>query len=112
LCEHPFSDDLAGRAYTRLKRALQSGNAHLALGAAAEVHGSDLLTSLSLLLVIVMTSRPLRQGRDAWLARNAAEDRYLLRRDARDLVDLLNGVGRHDQVAARQARAVAARARL
>jgi len=31
-------------------------------------------------------------------AKYAAEGRYLLLRDARELVDLLDGVGRHDQV--------------
>jgi hypothetical protein len=36
-----------------------------------------------------------------WFARYAADDRYLLLRDARELVDLLDGVGRHDQVAVR-----------
>ena len=34
-----------------------------------------------------------------WFAKYAAEDRYLLLRDAREVVDLLEGVGRHDQVA-------------
>jgi hypothetical protein len=34
-----------------------------------------------------------------WFAKYASEDRYLLLRDARELIDLLDGVGRHDQVA-------------
>ena len=34
-----------------------------------------------------------------WFAKDAAKDRCLLLRDARELVDLLDGVGRHDQVA-------------
>ena len=34
-----------------------------------------------------------------WFAKYAAENRYLLLRDTRELVDLLDGVGRHDQVA-------------
>jgi hypothetical protein len=34
-----------------------------------------------------------------WLAKYAAEDRYLVLRDARELLDLLDGAGRHDQVA-------------
>jgi hypothetical protein len=33
------------------------------------------------------------------LAMHASEDRYLVLRDARELVDLLEGVGRHDHVA-------------
>ena len=34
-----------------------------------------------------------------WFAKYAAQDRHLLLRDARELVDLLDGIGRHDQVA-------------
>jgi hypothetical protein len=34
-----------------------------------------------------------------WFAKYAAADRYLLLRDAREWIDLLDGVGRHDQVA-------------
>jgi hypothetical protein len=32
-------------------------------------------------------------------AKYAGEDGYLLLRDARELIDLLDGLGRHDQVA-------------
>lgn len=35
-----------------------------------------------------------------WWRRTRAGDRYLLLRDARELVDLLDGIGRRDQVAA------------
>ena len=35
-----------------------------------------------------------------WLSRYAAEDRELWLVEARELVDMLVGVGRHDQVAA------------
>ena len=44
---------------------------------------------------------PLRYERAAvrWLSRYAAEDRHLRLSEARELVDMLAGVGRHDQVA-------------
>jgi hypothetical protein len=89
-----------GHAYTRFKRALKSGNAHLALDAAAELERIGLADALSLLLLI-REDKPVLYDKAAvrWFAKYAAEDRYLLLRDARELVDLLDGVGRHDQVA-------------
>jgi hypothetical protein len=59
---HAFPLTSQGHRYAQFQRALKTGNAHLALAAAAEL-------------------------RDVALA------------DARELVDPLDGVGRHDQVA-------------
>jgi hypothetical protein len=41
-------------------------------------------------------NRVANHGRDG---AGAADDRYLLLRDARELVEVLEGLGRHDQVA-------------
>jgi hypothetical protein len=89
-----------GHAYARFRRALKSGNVHLALAAAAELRQVGLADALSLLLLI-REDNPVLYDKAAarWFARYAAEDRYLLLRDARELLDLLDGVGRHDQVA-------------
>jgi hypothetical protein len=89
-----------GHAYARFRRALRSGNAHLALSAAAELRHVDLADALSLVLLI-RDGDPLRYERAAvrWLSRYAAGDRELRFAEARELVDLLDGVGRHDQVA-------------
>ena len=89
-----------GSAYTRFKRALKTGNAHLALDAAADLQRIGLADALSLLLVI-REDKPVLFDKAAvrWFAKYAAENRYLLLRDTRELVDLLDGVGRHDQVA-------------
>ncbi|HEX3332282.1 MAG TPA: hypothetical protein VHS27_20335 [Gaiellales bacterium] len=72
----------------------------IALGAAAELRQVGLADALSLLLSSARI-KPVLYEKAAvrWLARYAADDRHLLLRDARGLVDLLDGVGRHDQVA-------------
>jgi hypothetical protein len=89
-----------GHRYAQFQRALKAGSAHLALAAAAELRQVGLADALSLLLVI-REDRPVLYDKAAvrWFAKYAAEDRYLLLRDARELVDLLDGVGRHDHVA-------------
>jgi hypothetical protein len=89
-----------GHAYARFQRALKTRNAHFALAAAAELKRVGLADALSLLLLIC-EDEPVLYDKAAvrWFARYAADDRYLLLRDARELVDLLDGVGRHDQVA-------------
>jgi hypothetical protein len=99
ICEHAFVTS-QGHRYARFQRALKTGNAHLALAAAAEVRQVGLADALSLLLLI-REDEPVLYDKAAvrWFAKYAAEDRYLLLRDARELVDLLDGIGRHDQVA-------------
>jgi hypothetical protein len=89
-----------GHRYAQFRRALKTGNAHLALAAAAELRYVDLADALSLVLLI-RDSDPLRYERAAvrWLSRCTAEDRQLRLSEARDLVDMLGAVGRHDQVA-------------
>ena len=89
-----------GHAYARFQRALKTGNAHIALAAAAELRRVGLADALSLVLVI-REDNPVLYDKAAvrWFAKYAANDRYLLLRDARELIDLLDGVGRHDQVA-------------
>jgi hypothetical protein len=89
-----------GRPYARFRRALRSGNAHLALASVAELRQINLADALSLLFVI-REDRPVLYDKAAvrWFAKYAADDRYLVLRDARELVELLDGVGRHDQVA-------------
>jgi hypothetical protein len=79
---------------------LKTGNAHIALAAAAELKRVGLADALSLLLLI-REDKPVLYDKAAvrWFALYAADDRYLLLRDARELGDLLDGVGRHDQVA-------------
>jgi hypothetical protein len=68
-----------GHAYARLQRALKTGNAHIALAAAAELRQVDLADALSLLLLI-REDEPILYDKAAvrWFARYAAEDRYLL----------------------------------
>jgi hypothetical protein len=89
-----------GHRYAQFQRALKTGNAHLALAAAAEVRQVGLADALSLLLLI-REDKPVLYDKAAvrWFAKYGADDRYLLLRDARELVDLLDGIGRHDQVA-------------
>ncbi len=89
-----------GRPYARFKRALKSRNAHQALAAAAELRQINLADALSLVFLI-REDTPVLYDKAAvrWFAKYAADDRYLVLRDARELVDLLDGVGRHDQVA-------------
>ncbi|HEY8857936.1 MAG TPA: hypothetical protein VIM27_00690, partial [Gaiellales bacterium] len=89
-----------GHRYAQFQRALKTGNAHLALAAAAEVRHVDLAYALSLVLLI-RDDDPLRYERAAvrWLSRYTAEDRELRLAEARELVDLLDAVGRHDHVA-------------
>jgi len=76
-----------GHAYARFQRALKTGNAHIAL-AAAELRQVGLADALSLLLLI-REDKPVLYDKAAvrWFARYAAEDRYLLLRDARELVE-------------------------
>ena len=64
-----------GHHYSRFQRALKTGNAHLALAAAAELRHVDLADALSLVLLI-RDSDPLRYERAAvrWLSRYTAED--------------------------------------
>lgn len=90
----------AGHAYARFRLALR-GDAHLALAVAAELRDVDLADALSLDLLI-RDDDPLRFERAAvrWLSRYAAEDRELRLGEARGLVEMLAGVGRHDQVTA------------
>lgn len=89
-----------GHRYAQFQRALKTGNAHLALAAAAELRHVELADALSLVLLI-RDDDPLRFERAAvrWLARYAAQDRAMRFAEARELVDLLDGVGRHDHVA-------------
>jgi hypothetical protein len=65
-----------------------------------ELRRVGLADALSLVLLI-REDNPgaLRQAAVRWFAKYAADDRYLLLRDARELIDLLDRVGRHDQVA-------------
>ena len=100
MCEHAFPMTSQGFAYGRFQRALKSGNAHLALTAGAELRRVGLADALSLVLLI-REDNPILYDKAAvrWFAKYAADDRYLLLRDARELIDLLDGVGRHDQVA-------------
>jgi hypothetical protein len=90
-----------GHRYAQFQRALKTGNAHLALAVAAELRHVDLADALSLVLLI-RDDDPLLFERAAvrWLSRYAAKDRQLRLAEARELVDMLVGVGRHDQVAA------------
>ncbi len=89
-----------GHAYARFQRALKTGNAHIALAATAEPRQVGLADALSLVLPI-REDNPVLYDKAAvrWFAKYAADDRYLLLRDARELIDLLDRVGRHDQVA-------------
>jgi hypothetical protein len=100
VCEHAFPVTSQGHRYAQFQRALKTGNAHLALAAAAELRHVDLADALSLVLLI-RDDDPLRFERAAvrWLARYAAQDRAMRLAEARELVDLLDGVGRHDRVA-------------
>ena len=95
-CEHGAS----GPRLRPLPTALNAGNAHIALAAAAELRQVGLADALSLVLLI-REDNPVLYDKAAvrWFAKYAADDRYLLLRDARELIDLLDGVGRHDQVA-------------
>ena len=100
-CDYPASSVTSqGHRYAQFQRALKTGNAHLALAAAAEVRHVDLADALSLVLLI-RDDDPLRYERAAvrWLSRYTAEDRELRLAQARELVDMLAAVGRHDQVA-------------
>jgi hypothetical protein len=83
-----------GHARARFQHALKIGNAHIALAAAADLKRGGFADALSLLLVI-REDEPVLYDKAAvrWFARYAAEDRYLLLRDARELIDLLDGVG-------------------
>ena len=74
-----------GHLYAQFQRALKTGNAHLALAAAAELRHVDLADALSLVLLI-RDDDPQRYDRAAvrWLAR---------------YVEQVDGAGRHDRVA-------------
>jgi hypothetical protein len=98
--EHVFAVTSQGHRYAQFQRALKTGNAHLALAAAAELRHVDLADALSLVLLI-RDDGPQRYDRAAvrWLARYAAQDRAMRLAEARELVDLLDGAGRHDRVA-------------
>jgi hypothetical protein len=87
-----------GHAYATVQRALKTGNAHIALAAAAELRQVGLADALSLVLLI-REDNPVLYDKAAarWVSKYAADDRYLLLRDARELIDLLDGAGRHDQ---------------
>jgi hypothetical protein len=89
-----------GHAYAQFQRALKSGNAFLAMNAGRELRHVDLADALSLLLLL-RDDDPVRFDHAAvrWLARYYAEDRRLRIRDAREVIDLLEGIGEHDQVA-------------
>jgi hypothetical protein len=89
-----------GRPYTKFQRALKTGNAHIALAAAAELKTIGLADALSLTL-LVRDDDPIRYDRAAvrWLALLLAQDRSLHLGDLRELADLLLGVGHYDQVA-------------
>ena len=64
---------------------------------AAQVGGADALS----LLLLIREDTPVLYDKAAvrWFAKYAADDRYLLLRGGRELVDLLDGIGRHDRVA-------------
>ena len=89
-----------GHRYAQFQRALKTGNAFLAMNAARELRHVDLADALSLLLLL-RDDDPVRFDHAAvrWLARYYAEDRGLRIRDAREVIDMLEGIGRHDQVA-------------
>jgi hypothetical protein len=96
MCEHAFVVTSQGHAAASSSARSKTGNAHLALAAAAELRQVDLADALSLVLLI-REDDPLRHERAAvrWLARYAAHDRAMRLAEAREL----DGVGRHDQVA-------------
>ena len=102
MCEHAYPVTSQGHRYAQFQRALETGNAHLALAAAAELRQVDLADALSLVLLI-RDDDPLRYERVVvrWLSRYTAEDRQLGLCEASERVDLLDAVGRHDQVSAR-----------
>jgi hypothetical protein len=87
-----------GHRDAQFQRALKTGDAHLALAAAAELRHIGLADALSLVFLI-RDDDPQRYDRAAvrWLARYAAQDRAMRLAEARELVDLLDGAGRHDR---------------
>jgi hypothetical protein len=101
VCEYAYPVTSQGHRYAQFQRALKTGNAHLALAAAADLRHVGLADALSLVLLI-RDDDPLRYERAAvkWLSRYATEDRHIRLAEARELVDMLAAVGRHDQVAA------------
>jgi hypothetical protein len=79
------------------------------LAAAAELRHVDLADALSLVLLIRDDAPPRHEHAAVrWLSRYATLDCQLRLGEARELVDLLDGVGRRDQVAAMRRRQVAA----
>jgi integrase len=62
--EHAFPLTSQGHRYAQLQRALRTGNAHLALAAAAQLRQVDLADALSLVLLI-RDDDPLRYERAA-----------------------------------------------
>jgi hypothetical protein len=89
-----------GHRYAQFQRALKTGNAHLAIAAAAELRHVDLADALSLVLLVRDDAR-LKYDRAAvrWVALLLGRERMITIADLRELADLLAGVGRHDQVA-------------
>ena len=89
-----------GHAHARFQCALKTGNPHLALAAAAELRHIDVADALSLVLLVRDDAR-LKYDRAAvrWVALLLGRERTITIADLRELVDLLAGVGRHDQVA-------------
>src|SRR5438045_2671821 len=75
-CGYMCSMTAQGHAYARFRRALKSGNAHVALAAAAELRQVGLADALSLLFVI-REDKPVLYDKAAvrWFAKYAAEDR-------------------------------------
>ena len=100
MCEHVFPVTSQGHRYAQFQRALKTGNAHLALAAAAELRQVGLADALSLCLLI-RDDDPIRYDRAAvrWVALLLDRDRKLPLGDLRELAELLVGVGRHDEVA-------------
>jgi hypothetical protein len=95
-----FADDLAGARLCTVHPGAETRERPHRAAAAAELRRVSLADALSLLLLI-REDRPVLYDKAAvrWFVKYAAEDRYLLLRDARELIDLLDGIGRHDQVA-------------
>jgi hypothetical protein len=89
-----------GHAYARFQRALKSGNAHLAARGCGRTSSGE-SCGCALAAAASPRAKPVLYDKTAvrWFAKYAADDRYLVLRDARELIDLLDGVGRYDQVA-------------
>jgi hypothetical protein len=99
VCEHVFVT-AHGHAYARFRRALGSGNPHLAMEAARGLRHVDLADALSLCLLL-RDGDPLRYEPAAvrWLARLLERASPIGLRDAAEVAELLVGVGAHQRVA-------------